>query len=175
MGYSFTDLGAEGCRRSLNALLILVLLFASSRPNDNIPRWMPWDLSDDKSTLVQVMASCRQAISHYLSQCWPSSVSPYGVIGPQWVKTYEGAECDIKSGSLVMAANVKTFEGAKDTVISTFKTINNYHFFSKYSPKHAKIACRWGWGMECSLWVHTVVLILHLPWPRVAIYYQVQC
>ena len=32
---------------------------------------MPWDLTEDKSTLVQVMAWCRQATSHYLSQCWP--------------------------------------------------------------------------------------------------------
>ena len=49
-------------------------------------RWMPLDLTDDKSTLVQVMAWCRQATSHYLSQCWPRSMSPYGVTGPQWVK-----------------------------------------------------------------------------------------
>ena len=40
----------------------------------------------DKSTLVQVMAWCRQATSHYLSQCWPRSLSPYGVTRPQWVK-----------------------------------------------------------------------------------------
>ena len=37
-------------------------------------RWMPLDLTDDKSTLVQVMAWCRQATSHYLSQCWPRSL-----------------------------------------------------------------------------------------------------
>ena len=29
------------------------------------------------------MAWCRQATSHYLSQCWPRSMSPYGVIRPQ--------------------------------------------------------------------------------------------
>ena len=29
---------------------------------------------DGKSTLVQVMAWCHQATSHYLSQCWPTSV-----------------------------------------------------------------------------------------------------
>ena len=33
---------------------------------------MSVDHTDDKSTLVQVMAWCRQAASHYLSQCWPS-------------------------------------------------------------------------------------------------------
>ena len=49
-------------------------------------RWMSLDLTDDKSTLVQVMAWCRQATSHYLSRCWLRPVSPYGVTRPQWVK-----------------------------------------------------------------------------------------
>ena len=40
---------------------------------------MPQDLTDDKSTLVQVMAWCCQATSHYLNQCWPRSPTPYGV------------------------------------------------------------------------------------------------
>ena len=34
-------------------------------------RWMPPDLTDDKLTVVQIMAWCRQAPSHYLSQCCP--------------------------------------------------------------------------------------------------------
>ena len=34
------------------------------------------------------MAWCRQAASHYLGQCWPRSVSPYGVTRPQWVKVF---------------------------------------------------------------------------------------
>ena len=51
-------------------------------------RWMPQFLTDDKSTLLQVMAWCRQATSHYLSQCWPRSMSPYGVIRPQWVNAH---------------------------------------------------------------------------------------
>ena len=33
------------------------------------------------------MAWCRQATSHYLSQCWPRSLSPYGVTRPQWVNS----------------------------------------------------------------------------------------
>ena len=32
------------------------------------------------------MAWCCQATSHYLSQCWPRSLSPYGVTRPQCVK-----------------------------------------------------------------------------------------
>ena len=49
---------------------------------------MPEDLTDDKSTLVQVMAWCRQATRHNLSQCWPRSMSPNGVTRPQWVNFY---------------------------------------------------------------------------------------
>ena len=48
-------------------------------------RWTSLDLSDDKSTLVQVMSWCRQATSHYLNQCRPKSLPPYGVTRPQWV------------------------------------------------------------------------------------------
>ena len=39
----------------------------------------------DKCTLVQVMAWCHQGTSHYLSQCWHSSMSPYHVTRPHWV------------------------------------------------------------------------------------------
>ena len=47
-----------------------------------------------KSTLVQVMAWCHQATSHYLSQCWPRSMPPYGFTRPQWVNFIVGArEC----------------------------------------------------------------------------------
>ena len=48
--------------------------------------WTSLDFTADQSTLVQVMAWCRQAPSHYLSQCWPRSLLPYGVTRPQWVK-----------------------------------------------------------------------------------------
>ena len=65
-------------------LVLLIGIFRSSH-DDNALRWMPQDLTDDKSTLVQVMAWCHQATSHYLSQCWLSSLLPYGVARPQWV------------------------------------------------------------------------------------------
>ena len=48
---------------------------------------MPEDLTDDKSTLAQVMAWCRQASRHYLNQCWPRAPMPYGITRPQWVNT----------------------------------------------------------------------------------------
>ena len=63
-----------------------ILFYWLLSSHDDALRWMPQDLTDDKSTLVQVMAWCRQATSHYLSQCWLSSLSPHGVVRPQWVK-----------------------------------------------------------------------------------------
>ena len=77
-----------GChfKTAMFNLVLLIGIFTSS--NDNALRWMPWDLAGDTSTLVQVMAWCRQATSHYPSQCWPSSMSPYGVTRPQRVKPF---------------------------------------------------------------------------------------
>ena len=73
-----------GCnsKKSIFKLNLLIGTFQASF--DKVPRWMIPDLTD-KSTLGQVMAWCHQATSHYLSQCWPRSMSPYGVIRPQWV------------------------------------------------------------------------------------------
>ena len=65
-------------------LILLIGIFTSSK--DNAMRWMPRDLTDDESTLVQVMAWCCQATRHYLNQCWPRSLPPYGFTRPQWVK-----------------------------------------------------------------------------------------
>ena len=48
---------------------------------------MPQDFIDDQSTLVQVMTWCNahKATSHYMNQCWPSSMMSYCVTRPQWV------------------------------------------------------------------------------------------
>ena len=50
-----------------------------------ILRWIAPTLIQDESTLVLVMAWCRQAASHCLSQCWPRLMSPFGVTRPQCV------------------------------------------------------------------------------------------
>ena len=75
-----------GChfKTTIFNLVFLIGTFTSSK--DNALRWMPRDFTDNKSTLVQVMAWCRQAASHNLSQCWPSFMSPNGVTRPQWVE-----------------------------------------------------------------------------------------
>ena len=50
-------------------------------------RWMPQDPNDDQSALVQVMAWCPQAPSHYLSPYRPRFMLLHGITSPQWVNT----------------------------------------------------------------------------------------
>ena len=47
--------------------------------------WMSLNPTYNESTLIQVMAWCREAASHYLSHCWSHSMLPYGVTRPQSV------------------------------------------------------------------------------------------
>ena len=49
-------------------------------------RWMSMDFTDDKLTLIMVMAWCVVAPSHYLSQCWPRSMLWYAITRPQRIK-----------------------------------------------------------------------------------------
>ena len=70
----------------LDVIFILILVIDGwGIPCEIALIWMSLDFTDDQLTLVQVMAWCRQATSHYLSQCWPRSLSPYGVTRPQSV------------------------------------------------------------------------------------------
>ena len=79
--------GRAGCDfRKMKFSTLFFILVSSDLFFDDVFSWMQWRLTDDKSTLVQVMAWCHQATSHYLNQCWTRSMSPYGVTRPQWVK-----------------------------------------------------------------------------------------
>ena len=51
-------------------------------------RWLSLDLIDDRSTLIQVMAWCRWATSHYLGQYWPRSMSPHDFTRSQWIEVF---------------------------------------------------------------------------------------
>ena len=61
--------------------LIETAPWVSRSPQSSV--WLT--VTEDQSKLVQVMAWCRQATSHCLSQCWPRSLLLYGVTRPQWV------------------------------------------------------------------------------------------
>ena len=50
------------------------------------PSQVSWDdCWNVKKIFFPVMAWCRLATSHYLSQCWPWSMSPCDITSPQWV------------------------------------------------------------------------------------------
>ena len=55
------EIKCSGIEATLLNLVLLIGIFRSS--HDNAFKWMPQDLTDDKSTLVQVMAWCCQAIT----------------------------------------------------------------------------------------------------------------
>ena len=100
--------------------------------------WMALDFSDDQSTLVQVMAWCRQAASHCLSQCWPRSMSPYGVTRPQWVKIWAW-EWSLWKVPLYIRHYMHTFIKNNSTqTVSTFKQLSNFFqnviLFSTFIP-----------------------------------------
>ena len=62
------------CNVSLLNMLKVILVTGDWGTSCEIAlRWLPLDLTYDKSTLVQVMAWCHQATSHHLSLCWPRS------------------------------------------------------------------------------------------------------
>ena len=94
-------------------------------------RQMSLDLSDEKSTLVQVMAWSCQAINHYyLSQCWHRSKARYGVPMLRWVKA------SIKLASILLMAFsnernlIKIFPcGLIDNCLVVLRFKSSYLFF----------------------------------------------
>ena len=65
--------------------------------------WISLYFTDNQSRLVQVMAWCCQATSHYLSQCWPRSMMPYGVTRPQWVNLWPSDTIPWSASTLAQA------------------------------------------------------------------------
>ena len=67
------------------AVICNVLLHVIDYVKEITLRWMPQNTFYDRSALAQVMAYLHQAKSHYLSQCWPRSMSTYGFTASQWL------------------------------------------------------------------------------------------
>ena len=72
--------------------------------------WMSLDYTYNKSTLVQVMAWCRQATSHYLSQCWPRSLSPYVSLGHNELIVLNLKQLDHFFQSVILFSNVIAYK-----------------------------------------------------------------
>ena len=96
-------------------------------------RWKSLDLTDDESTLVQVMAWCRQATSHYPSQYWPRTVSLYGILRPQWVNV-----CGIKPSHMVAHILAPNFKVRHEFFPFFFHTMNDLEYFFMDQKKKKK-------------------------------------
>ena len=110
---------------------------------------MPQVLTDDKSTLVQVMAWCRQATSHYLNQCWPWSPTSYGITRPQWVK------CDLNA-----------------TAINTLRWRQNCGYFAdifktSFLNENIWILLKIPMKFVLKIWINNIpTLVQIMAWPR---------
>ena len=114
-------------------LVALIGIFRSS--HDNALQWMPEDLTDDKSALVQVMAWCRQATSHYLSQCWLSLLSPYGVARPHVIcLLFERSWTGVIKSTAILTIPSSTQIGII-RVTSFFAWMSCYLVFSRYCSR----------------------------------------
>ena len=72
--------------KSLSVIFKLILMIDGSCISGEITIGrMSLVFTTNTPTLVKEMSWCRQATSHYLGQCWPRSMSTYGVTRPQWI------------------------------------------------------------------------------------------
>ena len=129
--------------------------------------WMSLDLIDDHSTMVQVMAWCRQATSNYLSQCWPKSLSPYGVTRPQWVLTWSCQSQTYFGPSWHPHGNRGACRVRRQTGFITLRhdnfwwkktrKFNNYRFINQLrynSPRETTFTC----NFEASLFIFYIII-----------------
>ena len=146
-----------GSKNVIFNIVLLIGIFRSS--HDNALWWMPQDITDDKSTLVQVMAWCRQATSHYLTQCWLHSLWPYGVARPQWVTRHDR----FLTACLLFVLIMWRLWYIKYHWMLTSGSWENCHFqwimFSGFgedtSPSVSKFVVGFGMLMRPALWNHT--------------------
>ena len=84
--YYFKSLIYVRCGGNVNSIIFKLNTWNSSLDTHHeiALRWMQQNLTKGMSMLVQEMAWCHQAPSHYLCQFWPWSMSLHGIITPQW-------------------------------------------------------------------------------------------
>ena len=68
------------------------------------------------------MAWCRQATSHYLSQCWPRSISAYGVTRQQWVNSLWPSKTKMASMNMVYSGSGNGLPSAQCQAITWTNT-----------------------------------------------------
>ena len=83
---ALTLLGLGQFGRSFRQAIFEKMAHGSGISCETTHRWPSLDLTDDKSIMVQVMSVCLKATLCCLSHCWPSSMLPYCITRPGWLK-----------------------------------------------------------------------------------------
>ena len=90
----FNSLTPGKCVRNLKSIIIKFIIHDRNLGihGEIALKWMPQNLTNEKSTLLQIMDWCRQVAIHYLSQCQHISMLPYGITMSQWgiITWYDG-------------------------------------------------------------------------------------
>ena len=126
------------------------------------------------------MAWCRQAASHYLNQCWPRSMSPYGVTRPQRVKTVNDVGIhnqegwDLHNKVNIMSADDLEMQGARSSASMALTklawnmllpkdvgTVKNYSDSRTQLPRIQKTTTYW---LMC-FFEYATCMSKHLPTP----------
>ena len=112
------------------------------------------------------MAWRHPAISRYLSNCCPRSLTQYGITVPQWVK--------IQTGPLHMMVNIDVFiqEICNSSAITmelrlscTNPSIYLYWYWALIFVKLSSSLSRYGSDQKCIIWLHILMdSILVISW-----------
>ena len=120
------------------------------------------DLTDDKSTLVQVMAWCHHATSHYLNQCWPRSCRHRASLGHnelmigRVVLTLSCRQANFCLSTLQPWPWVKVTERSPSTFLPDLYFICPKYLWSSSNgfDVRSKSHCGGGGGKEMKTWSH---------------------
>ena len=144
---------------------------------------VPKGAIDKKSSLVQVMLSNRQAISHYLNQCWPNSLTHMcGTGAGRWVNSSPPSATYMRqwTGSALLQIMAWRLFGAKplskpmlgycqlypweQTTVKFSSKYNHFHsrkYILKYRLRNGGHFAQGRWvkyADEC--WVNTFIKVL---------------
>ena len=92
-------------------------------------RRLALNLGNVKSTLIQVMAWCRQATSHCLNQCWPRSLTSYGVTRPQWVNSLSSTTISKTTKQITSIHSYSCFLSSWLTIAKSLPDLSYSFFF----------------------------------------------
>ena len=86
----FNSLDPGRCGSRYKSMIFkLITQYSSLGTHSEIAlRQIQQSLINEKLALDEMIAWCHQATSHYMSQCWPRSMLPYGITNTQWVTSW---------------------------------------------------------------------------------------